>query len=706
MVINCDTDETRKISLCEYGIITSGRYTDFYTGIIDPTGKNIIVVNGMSEDDRAKLKDISFNEVKVDGTLATLQKYALSISLSELDKNEYDEDAYDTVNGTKIYYQSRQLSLKVSYGKTFGESDDESYLKVAELASEQGTIKVTLKYISVNKSIAYGGSQIRYATKVENNNEISIESWAGTTGTRPFKLIPGYSTATSYPTEEELNVSDNTNKTGSVLRYRINSTESGASGGLKDFATIDETTGKIILGKDFDRANNYLAIDIGIAYGSNEIKYIDTVKIAVYNPVAEVVQQNYRNLVVKEVGGEYTASVSDIYNLITITDTNGNDWSGEDLKLFANDTKLTVFLNGDPANNLLTMTGEFTFKLEDEQKFSIGWYIGDSFEIDKATIIDSYIFVGNRFVANSLNNNGIIKFNFGNEVLNIGQIITEITKNVEFIDIYGQVNNGITFAEKTAIKTTGYLYEVSKNGTKVTVDDNIANINKNQTYTISFLEVKDNEVVIGSVDFIIRSVSTYKEVIEKTKGSDFEVFADSKSFTYVGYYGDEVNGYTVTLPNTIGATIDGTVKINNGEFAYSIDEDYITITLVAEELATAGIDLVADEGKVFEIFDTNGYIVGMFVCTYEYTHEESAKNIFDRISEYYQVDKADLQVRISEGEGNVRTLSSDELGNWALKVKDTTASDFIKIQIYQTLPQTTSGAALELIYYELVINLI
>ncbi|MBO5884233.1 MAG: hypothetical protein J6Q51_00380, partial [Clostridia bacterium] len=76
LVINCDTDETRKISLCEYGIITSGRYTDFYTGIIDPTGKKIIVVNGMSEDDRAKLKDISFNEVKVDGTLATLQKYA------------------------------------------------------------------------------------------------------------------------------------------------------------------------------------------------------------------------------------------------------------------------------------------------------------------------------------------------------------------------------------------------------------------------------------------------------------------------------------------------------------------------------------------------------------------------------------------------------------------------------------------------------
>ena len=672
--IKANVNEKVSYSLYANNIIQSGEYVSLLTDI----SKDII--NGLTSDDGARLKGIRFS-VSSDAQLGVeVSGNKGQVSLSS------DGEFITSSDGNNIEYQNAKMLLDVSYGLFNGQyMNNEKDVNVL--------LRVTLKYVAVNKQLAYAGNVSRKVAST--GTSFDINTWAGTTY-RQFTLITGYTNATSYTTSENLTLSSN----ASDFVFTLNSSQS-SSVNMNNFVTINNST--INLSPDFNFENNYIAIDVSVKYGEDKSKSrkIDTVLLSFSSPNPTSVEFTSDKLYLINIEDSYTLQMDNLLKILKIYDENGYMWAYQDLKLL---------------NNVLVAFGNETKKLEvsltSSNDVDLSEYIDkENEQIDitvklnqtGAEIGESTLKITNNlFEADCIIQNGPYNYkvesSFEAEKENMAKKILEI---VTFKDIYGYEN--VCSLDSNNIVT----YDCTTNST-----DGLTNgATKYVTYTF-----KQGLVVLGQVDVYVyesRDLFNAQTSITNEVG-EVEVWnSDSINYnsvkTVYGYKevetGVDSNEQPITqkqiiIPKSAINGLDDIISTQISEqdvlLNASVDEENIIITGI-ENLQNCVIQLSYQ--------DIYG-VIKQFSFVYLNKQDSSLSlqrptftNIFDWISYLYNVDSSKLLVRLKATSSDEAKLQlNEESGNYKLTINSELSSGF-SVEIYQSFIDI-NGEIQEIVYFK------
>ncbi len=670
--IKANVNEKVSYSLYANNIIQSGEYVSLLTDI----SKDII--NGLTSDDGARLKGIKFSVSTSAQTNVAVTGNKGTVSLTS------DGEFLTSSDGNNIEYQNANMILDVSYGLFNGQyMNNETNVNVP--------LRVTLKYVAVNKQLAYAGNVSRKVSST--GTTFDINTWAGTTY-RQFTLVTGYSNATSYVTSEDLTLSSN----ASDFVFTLNSSQS-SDGSMDNFVTINQST--INLSEDFNFEDNYVAIDIAVKYGDDKSKSrkIDTVLLSFSSPNPKNVEFTSDKLFLTNSDGSYYLQMDNLLKILKIYDENGYLWSYQDLKLlnnvlvaFGNDTtkKLEVLLTRSDDLNLSDCIDEneqidITVKLNQTGE-----------EIGESTLkITNSLFEADCIIQNGPYN---YKVQLGDE--SEKDIAEQILNVVTFKDIYGYEN--VCSLDSNNIVT----YDCTTNST-----DGLTNgATKYVTYTF-----KQGLVVLGQVDvYVYESSDLFNAQTSITdQVGEVEIWdSDDINYNYVvtayGYQEVEIgldsNEQPITQKQIIipKSAINGLNNIISTQISEqdvvlntSVDEENITITGI-ENLQNCVIKLSYQD--IYGVTNQFSFVYLNKQDSLLSLQRPTFNNIFDWISYLYNVDSSKLLVRLNATSSDEAKLQLNEVsGNYNLTINSQLNSGF-SVEIYQSFIDI-NGEIQEIVYF-------
>ena len=676
--INCDKNETMVISLCEKGIITSGNYTDFYTGKVTVYNEvtdafeQHTVINGMLIEHIAKLKDIKFEEIYIDNNKITTSDdgYTIKVSLNELDTNQNGEYAYDLIENNKIYYGTQEIKLNVKYGYNPATKE---YKKVSTEPLTEN-LKVTLKYVAVNKLQAYGANVVKTITKfkLEDNGQrtIQLEDWAG--GNKPFVLITGYSTATSFPTTEDLSLILST-KTSADIVYSINTTDSS---GIANYASINDD-GVITLEEGFDLTNNYLAIDVKVKYKEGQAPVtIDTVRIAILEPQINNIRVNASRLAIED--GK--VNVSDIFKLITVTDKIGNSYEGESIRqLFKNEFEYFNFVFVDNSSTPVSLLDESLTTIEvgddfEGEDFVISYKLQE--DVSK-NILNGFQILKTKFDYYCIVSNNFNNFKFVNK--SEDEMISGILEKIRFIDIYGEENDlsGLFVNENDKTSNDKFVYYVveTQNGMETSYDFTFKYYVSNDIITLGTIKAYNYNT--NNINNIELTGGTFVNVNDQSIWEDYQGLV----YGYTEYTEliEEVpkTVYKITIPKSdinISAT-SARINYSYVAFDYSSDKNNYIITL--DFIDNLNYIAIIELKDASDNFVTVGFIKEITTETIQ------VGNIIELVAKLNNRDASNLKVRIANDSSGAVSSFYCEDGIWKISTNNV-QGDF-DIVIYEQI---------------------
>ncbi len=593
--ISGDSLRNETISLVGQGIIKSGEYTSFLTGRIANTDGDMYINNGLSQDDIRKLKDIKLELSAQNDEAITEAGGLYTLNLKDFENGETWNTV--TINQTNIVYQQRTIRFDISYAKNV---NDDEYSKGD--AEHPVSINVTLKYVDVDKTYAYGSNVVKFVNyrnvDAEGNVNVDLNAWAGISSTdNAFMLNPGYSNAIVY-SEDDLylpnNVDSTGNNTSGRLAFGIHSTDTV----IDKYARINKDTGMIELDSEFDLAKNYLEIDIYVKYGQKSKQLISTVKLAFRKPEIQDIEKTSSMLVVEN--GK--AKISDILNLFKVKDKNNNYWSGKKvLDYFNGQTSGKIyFVNGEDRTNILDMDYSSALSITASESISIEY--GTTTLTDYKMTSDRYT-NGSAVKLNVSSTDVILAKEIPQKEVTVGEgqtqkvydwaslnandeLAKEIAQFVRFVDIYG---DSITYEEieqrkNDGTNTTTYTYEVSKTPSS------------GDLYCIFTFEYyynvfgKDNVIIstssIGSVKVIVYNTNSNIEVTEtKIVSAEVETYEVSLvNFDNINY------AYKLTDSNNLVKSVE--LGANGITVSYNTKNNGNVTIVVYARILTSSRELV------------------------------------------------------------------------------------------------------------------
>ncbi len=486
--LDSNTNSRVTYSLRELGVINSarGEKVSLYTN-----GERTII-NGLSVKQWAQLKGIEFESVSGSQDVVDTDTYSMTKYIPS------DAEFLISNDGLNIKYAPSAINVKVNYGFVNG---------VAKKAVEKFSpeIWITLKYIDIDSTQAYGSEQAKDVVLNSydpvNNNNISINVWAGTTY-RPFTLVAGYTSATSFVASDDTTLSNNSGD----FKYYLNTAQSTGS----QYVVVDADTGEITLLPGFNLDTNYIMLDIYTIYGQarNNFEYIDTLRLyfsdansATYSIVVNVpmlprIQDGASNT--------YKILTNDIVQMLNISDGKSNVYTGDDIKYRFPNTTIDIY---DSANQDLSLgvinlglgNDSITFNNDVSNVYLIVKLQGDN---DTGVRIDNITLVDSRYTANSLVSSSMYEsISSGDE----GAVFEMLLPKIKLRNIYGNIDSGAKIFDLES-ESGSYNYLV---GSKNVVYSKVTNgIVTTFTYTIGNNLSQNDDTISGTVYGTI-TVNTY-----------------------------------------------------------------------------------------------------------------------------------------------------------------------------------------------------
>ncbi len=685
MQILSNVNEQVKYSLYENGVISNGQKVSLYTS------EDRTYINGMSNDDLARLKGIKFNGV---------QNYTMTSNM--LDDGEFEYGTY--------VYQNGELNVNVSYGLQNGQ-----YLKQKIFTAP---IRITLKYVEINTILAYGSGTLRFVDDY-SNNEINIQNWAGTTS-RPFTLVTGYTNATSSYANEDLKLSSHANNQviteNNDLAFAINTAQSSEG---SSNVTIDED-GTIRLPNDYDINNSYIAIDVKVKYGTGVYsKLIGTVLIAPREIYPTKVTLKTNKLLYTVSDTQKQVSYDNIIKLINVTDDNGNSINSESLTnqllIYINDQQISsgsqVKINEDSCSLKVTIK-------EISQTFTFDNIVLTNIEFEEGSLItsDSYNFY---YDTTSIPSQDGVYKNIINNVIFKNIYNENITANVRFSQILSEDNNGYICDVQIGTASNGqsnvYIYTFKYSDiTLGVVTVNVYDGNNKTIQLSTTLTNDENKAGVKLSNFYDGSMDLYELRTNESDNEETEPTINKKTIK-LNFNSLIVRGYKNITSSTDGQNyhyidvgdfdIKGDISIFTDNQNLSVDDIYITTVIIEE--SEKNVLVIADQvinNIIIHLYNNDNDLAFTFVYINEEDLSDNANNIYDLISILYNIeDTSKLSVRLSSDKPDIDeyvSLKYTSQNVYEITIlKPLNSGDKFTLEIYNSIMDNLSGQVKEIVYY-------
>ncbi len=489
--LSADKNTVATYSLSELGVIDTSRGEK----VTLQTNAEKTIIDGLLVTQWADLKGVQFANSGNDDELSdsySMRKYI-----------ENGAEFLTSTDGLNIEYVQSNLQVDVSYAYENGEAKKQNIDFTAP-------VWITLKYIDVDSTVAYGSEQQRNAQLPSNylQSGISIDVWAGTTY-RPFELVAGRTTATSFVAGEDTTLSGNVDD----LEFAINTTPAGSQ-----YVQIDED-GLITLSEEFDIRTNYILIDIFVKYGANGSagsRIIDTVRVyfsQLENAELKITANIAQLPRVTSQGQYFTIKARDVLQMLSISD-GSNAWSGEEiLNVFgvavgfysdssesSDPTQITSWITNPGGMHSLN-------SLDDTYMIPEGYSLTNvrvdltRNDVTKYLTLSNIRFVESRYASNSMVSSSSYEY-YG--TVSASTIFNDLLPSLAVRNIYGNTDRGVQIFD--LIDASNY-YEELEASHNVIYQTGLSNgIVQNITYTIGENLGSATSVVFGTI-----AVSVYKD---------------------------------------------------------------------------------------------------------------------------------------------------------------------------------------------------
>ncbi len=739
--ISSDQNKLATFSLSELNVIDTARGEK--VSLLTNSEKTI--VDGLSVSQLANLKGVQFTNSGNDdyiGSSYNLTKYIAP-----------DAEFIKSSDGLNIDFVNDSLQIDVSYAFEDGVAKKQ-YLDY------QAPVWITLKYIDVDSTLAYGaGTQRNAQLPVDYlQNGIPIENWAGTTY-RPFELIAGYTTATSFV------VSDDSTLSGNVqdLEFAIRTIE-----GDSDYIQIDHETGLITLSDEFDIRATYIIVDIYVKYGvagGAGSRLIDSVRVYFSQPENSklTISSNTSQLpkiVNQDDPSSFYVSVKDILQMISISD-GSNVWSGDEiLNVFSVSVGLYSDLSQGTDGNYeytwITNPGGFRtiLSLDDSPINVISG--NDSFnlvvQLDRNAVtqtlsLTNIKMVNSRYSSNSMVSSSLYEY-YG--AFEPGLIFNSLLPNLAVRNIYGytdygskifNLDGGVDYYETLQNSKNLQYRLVSTRGLITTIEyvvgENLSSYNSIIYGTITINIYSDADTIIGEKNGIVLSPGESTGNIINSDYFDFgampvygyirETDETSMITQYHIYIDKEVINSNLTETDSIylyrngnsvgNATLSGGQSTLNG-YSFSIDSSGIKMTLPSGEYTNYIND-------IFTIVALNISSETLFTYSFLFdnipfnaseeqslsTYSTQYQDIFTLLADINGIDEDDIYVNVANNNNSEYVSLINNAGNYSLILNDISSESPIPdsidiiIEFYITIYNTLESTQQNIVLYRNNLNI-
>ncbi len=720
-------------SLRELGVIQGSQKVSLYTN------SSRTIVDGLSVSQWAQLKGISFESNEGDDTL--VHEYNL---IKYIDA---DSTLLTSADGMNIKYAESKIQIDVSYGFSGGVARKSVKDYIAD-------VWITLKYVDVDSTLAYGSEQARNVVletySAGTNNNVNLSVWAGTT-IRPFELVAGYTSATSFVNSDNTTLSGN----GNDFVYSINTAQSSGS----QYSTIDES-GTITLLPGFNINSNYLMIDVAVKYGESGAagsEYIDTVRLYFTDASATnyTITANVPRLpkVASEAENCFDVKVKDILQMISVSDEHSSVYTGEEITIRFPDIVVSLYETQQNTNlaEEVSLKGENSISIPNEYANSSVYLIvklkGSN---DIGVRVNNITFVDTRYSANSLVSSSIYECV---STEGTDEIFKKLLPKIQLRNIYGNIDSGLDIFDLNSIDDSTNLIGSDKvlcstttNGILTTLTYTLGNnllqtdntaLTKYGTITVYVYHKENADSIIGdasltmnagqsTINFVNSNVIDFSDIKvygyntittlvdpegEETQTNDFIFISKDDIGTQYPFTSTAINRVVSTyvngtqIDNMFNVTIstEGILLVSSGSLS-GYDKKLISLTI------EYGIDsnrkafncsfLYRNQEEGSAIDETTGEVV-----TYLSTRiDENYKNVFTLLSGMYGVNIEDIYVRVNSQD----VILKNNNGNYTLTLNSTDSSSQITVNVefYITIYDNLSGEeAQDIVLYTNTLNI-
>ena len=543
--LSANTNSMVSYSLRELGVIDTLRGEK--VALLTNSEKTII--EGLSVTQWANLKGISFEDSSSEDGDTVQNDYNMTKYIEE--PNPTFETSTDGLN---IEYVEDLLTVNVNYAYENG---------VAQKTREDFTadVWITLKFIDVDSTLAYGSGQSRSAELPSNYEEgISVSDWAGTTY-RPFELVAGYTTATSFVSGDDTTLSGNSD----YLKFAINTVSAGSQ-----YVSIDPDTGTIILLGGFDVDTNYILIDVYCKYGqggNTGEELIDTVRVHFVDPTEN---QNLRitantsrlpKVTSETENAAFDVLASDILQMITIS-SDSSSWTGQEI-LNTFGIKIGLYtsrsLNADGTYDYdwITNPGDMQTLQSGDSRITISNNVTSAnlrvlltrsaVNYDEL-ILSNIQFVDSRYTANSMVSSSNYQYQGSVDVSSIFNLLFD-SDSIAVRNIYGNIDRGNAIFNLSETDLDNPYEALSKSSNVTASEQQSQGIVTAIEYTIGENLDKSNRIVYGTITVDVYSDAdtiSGSKIVDLTPGNALNDVINSDLFDFnsmpvYGYHKIEIS---------------------------------------------------------------------------------------------------------------------------------------------------------------------
>ncbi len=735
--LTANKNEVATYSLRELGVIQGSQKVSLYTN------SSRTIIDGLSVSQWAQLKGISFAEStdSEDSDESTL--------IYNMVKYINDGSTFLTsTDGLNIKYAESSIQINVSYGFSNG-------VATKNVKNYTADIRITLKYVDVDSTLAYGSEQARNVVLDSyisgDDTVVELDTWAGTT-IRPFELVAGYTSATSFVDSDNTTLSGN----GGDFVYSINTAESSGS----QYAKIDEN-GKITLYPGFNIESNYLMIDIAVKYGEKKdvSEYIDTVRLYFTDASATTytITANVPRLpkVASKTENYFDVKTKDILQMLSISDEHSRVYTGKEITTRFPDIVVSLYetQQGENLGKIVDWDGVNSISIPNKYaNSSIYMVVQLKGSDDVGVRLNNISFVDTRYGANSLVSSSIYECV---STEGADEIFKKLLPKIQLRNIYGNIDSGLDIFNLDSIEDSEKLINSDKvicltttNGILTTLTYTLGN-NLSQTDntaltkygTITVYVYKNAEQINGeanlamepgesTINFVNSNVIDFSDIKvygyntittlvdpegEETQTNDFIFiskddigtqypFTSGVSATIISTY---VNGTQIDNMFNVTISTEGILLVSSGSLS-GYDKKLISLTI------EYGIDsnrkafncsfLYRNQEKGSAIDATTGEVV-----TYLSTRiDENYKNVFTLLSGMYGVNVDDIYVRVKSSDVTLKNNN----GSYSLVLNSTNLSSnsiSVDVEFYITVYDNLSGeekqGAQDIVLYTNTLNI-
>ena len=745
--LSANTNSMVSYSLRELGVIDTLRGEK----VSLLTDREDTIIEGLSVTQWANLKGISFEDSSSEDGDTVQNDYNMT---KYIEPNPTFETSTDGLN---IEYVEDSLNINVNYAYENG---------VAQKTREDFTadVWITLKFIDVDSTLAYGSGQSRSAELPSNYDEgISVSDWAGTTY-RPFELVAGYTTATAFVSGDDTTLSGNSGD----LEFAINTVSAGSQ-----FVSIDPDTGTITLHDGFNINTNYILIDVYCKYGENGSageKLIDTVRVYFVDPTEN---QNLRitantsrlpKVTSETQNAAFDVLESDILQMITIS-SDSSSWTGQEiLDTFGIEIGLYTSrsLNAGGTYDYAWITNGMQTLLSGDSRIAIQNNVTSAnlrvLPTRNGVLYDELIlsniqFVDSRYTANSMASSSNYQYQGS---VDVSSIFNSLFDSIAVRNIYGNIDRGNAIFNLSetdldnpyeALKSLNVTAsEPQSQGVVTTIEYTIGeNLNESNSIVYGTITVdvySDADTISGSKTVDLTSGNALNDVINSDL-FDFnsmpvygyhkiEISADEEdpdaqpSYEYYIYISSDAFNKIVSSDFELLDISEITMYQNGRKIASNaVADGQATISNFTFIINNAGIEILFADGNYSQYFNdilsltiTNGdesYNYSFLFINQEVpvagqeassTYISRYTDIFTLLTYINGVDASDIYVRLSENNQYVSLVNND--GDYSLLLLNSASSQSeitVTVEFYITIFDFNPDSSQDIVLYRNTITI-